>query len=170
MPLYQLLLGQGQPMNSTISFALSMLIVGNIGALVRSIPLPAGEIALARGLLGALSLLPILRLTGRPFPWRTVSRHSPLIVIAGLSLACRRRSRTAHFPDEGARRHHRSLAGPKSSPASHQGRRCPFGPPGRLTELINSLPVPAQGPSPVSHPGHAAPSCPLNGAPASGRA
>ena len=74
-------------MNSTIAFSMSMLIFGTIGALVRSIPLPAGEIALIRGFVGALTLLPILRMTGRPFPWKTVTRHLPLIVIAGAALA-----------------------------------------------------------------------------------
>ena len=74
-------------MNSTVSFILSMLIFGTIGALVRSIPLPAGEIALVRGLVGTSFLIPILLFTRRPFPWKKVAQHAPKILFAGIALA-----------------------------------------------------------------------------------
>ena len=41
-------------MSASLKFVASMAIFGSIGLAVRFIPLPAGEIALVRGLLGSL--------------------------------------------------------------------------------------------------------------------
>jgi hypothetical protein len=65
-----------------------MLIFGTIGALVRSIPLPPGEIALLRGLVGVIFLIPVFLLKGRHFPWNLVAKRAPLILFAGIAL-CR---------------------------------------------------------------------------------
>jgi uncharacterized membrane protein len=74
-------------MRSTVFFALSMLIFGTIGALVRLIPMPPGEIALVRGLVGVCFLIPILLAMRQPLTWKTTAKYAPRILLAGIALA-----------------------------------------------------------------------------------
>lgn len=52
-------------MKSIISFIVAMVIFGTIGAVVRFIDLPSSEIALFRGVLGVICLLPFLLINNR---------------------------------------------------------------------------------------------------------
>jgi drug/metabolite transporter (DMT)-like permease len=74
-------------MRSTAFFTLSMLIFGTIGALVRLLPLPPGEIALVRGLVGVSFLIPMLLATRQPLRWKTTAKYAPRILLAGIALA-----------------------------------------------------------------------------------
>jgi drug/metabolite transporter (DMT)-like permease len=74
-------------MKSIISFVISMVIFGTIGAVVRFIELPSCEIALYRGFLGVLFLFPALLLTNRKCLVRDLTANSFVLVLSGAALS-----------------------------------------------------------------------------------
>lgn len=61
----------------------SMVIFGTIGLFRRFIPLPSEVLACARGIMGGLFLLLLLRARGRSFDRRAVRAHWKLLVLSG---------------------------------------------------------------------------------------
>jgi drug/metabolite transporter (DMT)-like permease len=74
-------------MKSILSFVASMVIFGTIGGIVRFINLPSSEIALIRGLLGVLCLLPVLLFTTRKEVLRDLWSNAPVLLLSGIALA-----------------------------------------------------------------------------------
>ena len=60
-----------------------MVIFGTIGIFRRAIPLPSEVLAFARGILGSVFLLLVLRVSGRKFDLRSASKHLWLLVLTG---------------------------------------------------------------------------------------
>ena len=73
---------------ATVRLVASEVIFGTLGLFVRLIPLSSTALAAARGIVGALTLLVFLRLTGRsltlPHSWRTRA----LLLASGICLTC----------------------------------------------------------------------------------
>ena len=64
-------------------FIVSMLIFSTVGVLRRYIPLPSGFIAMVRGLVGALTLLLVLCLSGKRPDWTALVKKLPILIITG---------------------------------------------------------------------------------------
>ena len=68
---------------SVLALVISMVIFGTIGIFRRAIPLPSEVLAFARGILGSVFLLLVLRVSGRKFDLRSASKHLWLLVLTG---------------------------------------------------------------------------------------
>lgn len=68
---------------SVLALVLSMVIFGTIGIFRRAIPLPSEVLAFARGILGSVFLLLVLRVSGRKFDLSSTSKHLWLLVLTG---------------------------------------------------------------------------------------
>lgn len=64
----------------------SMAIFGTIGAFVRHIPLPSGEIALWRAVLATVLIGGFLLITRRRIPFRAIRRQIPLLLFSGMAM------------------------------------------------------------------------------------
>jgi len=74
-------------MKSIISFIASMVIFGTIGAIVRFIELPSSEIALFRGILGVVFLLPFLFMNKANRLRKKFSANTIILFLTGIALA-----------------------------------------------------------------------------------
>ena len=74
-------------MQSSMSFIASMVIFGTIGAVVRYINLPSGEIALFRGFLGILFLLPFLLINKTDRFGKYLNANIKVLFVSGFALA-----------------------------------------------------------------------------------
>ena len=68
---------------SVLALVISMVIFGTIGIFRRAIPLPSEVLAFARGVLGSVFLLLVLRVSGRKFDLRSASKHLWLLILTG---------------------------------------------------------------------------------------
>ena len=68
---------------SVLALVISMVIFGTIGIFRRAIPLPSEVLAFARGILGSVFLLLVLRVSGRKFDLRSASKHLWLLILTG---------------------------------------------------------------------------------------
>ena len=59
----------------------SMIIFGTIGIFRRSIPLPSEVLAFARGIMGGVFLLLVLKVKGKKFTWDYMNRKKVLVLI-----------------------------------------------------------------------------------------
>ncbi len=73
-------------MKAKIKIITAMFIWGSMGVFARYIDLPSGEIALARGVIGALFLLMISVLMKKPFPKKGLANNKWLLLISGAAL------------------------------------------------------------------------------------
>ncbi len=64
----------------------AMLIFGSIGLVVRMIPLPSDQIALARGLVGCIVLMIFGLLVYRKMDWQAIRRNLKTLVLSGIGL------------------------------------------------------------------------------------
>ena len=64
----------------------SMAIFGTIGAFVRHIPLPSGEIALWRAVLATVLIGGFLLITRRRIPFRAIRKQIPLLLFSGMAM------------------------------------------------------------------------------------
>ena len=73
-------------MPANLRLALSMFLFGTIGLFRRWIPLPSGLVALARGLIGMLFLLLVLRARRARLDRAAIRRSLPLLLLSGAAL------------------------------------------------------------------------------------
>ena len=74
-------------MKSIMSFIASMVIFGTIGAIVRFIELPSSEIALFRGILGVVFILPFLFMNKANRLRKKFSANTIILFLTGIALA-----------------------------------------------------------------------------------
>ena len=68
---------------SVAAIVASMVIFGTIGIFRRYIPLPSETLAFARGVMGSVFLLIVLKVTGRPFDIRSAGKYKWLLALTG---------------------------------------------------------------------------------------
>ncbi|MCR5161653.1 MAG: DMT family transporter [Lachnospiraceae bacterium] len=68
---------------SVAAIVTSMVIFGTIGIFRRYIPLPSETLAFARGVMGSVFLLIVLKVTGRPFDIRSAGKYKWLLALTG---------------------------------------------------------------------------------------
>lgn len=72
--------------SARIKLILAMLIFGSIGMYVRNIPLSSGQIALARGMIGSVSLLLSGRLVKQKLSMEAIRQNFILLMISGAAI------------------------------------------------------------------------------------
>lgn len=72
--------------SARIKLIIAMLIFGSIGMYVRNIPLSSGQIALARGIIGSISLLLAGRLVKQKLSMKSIRQNLILLIISGAAI------------------------------------------------------------------------------------
>lgn len=72
--------------SARIKLIIAMLIFGSIGMYVRNIPLSSGQIALARGIIGSISLLLVGRLVKQKLSMKSIRQNLILLIISGAAI------------------------------------------------------------------------------------
>ncbi|MBQ3008844.1 MAG: EamA family transporter [Oscillospiraceae bacterium] len=72
--------------SSRIMLIMSMVIFGTIGIFRKYIPMPSGVLAMARGFIGAIFLLGLVKLGNGKISKRDVGRNLPVLLVSGAAL------------------------------------------------------------------------------------
>lgn len=69
-----------------IALIMSMIIFGTIGIFRKYIPLPSGMIALARGFIGMIFLLSVVKIKGSKISWKAIRENLVFLLLSGIAL------------------------------------------------------------------------------------
>lgn len=72
--------------NKKVLYIITMMVFGSIGLFVRNIPLPSGQIALVRGVIGCIFLLAVCPITKQKISMRAIRSNLLLLILSGTAI------------------------------------------------------------------------------------